>query len=88
MDQLDAALAVVVSLLATGGAYAVACWVRPFVPCPHCAGTGTRITWLRSLDVPCRWCRGGGRRLRLGRRAYNRLRRTHDRAAVAGRRLG
>jgi hypothetical protein len=53
--------------------YAGACWLRPFARCSLCSGKG------------CRWCRHAGRRLRLGRWAYNRLTELHRQAAAAER---
>jgi hypothetical protein len=61
-------------ILVTSGAaglYALACWALPFRRCSACSGTGTRRTLITRRYTPCRWCRGAGLRLRLGRRAYN-----------------
>ncbi|GIL29943.1 hypothetical protein NUM_51970 [Actinocatenispora comari] len=52
-------------------AYAVACWVWPFVACPRCTGSGTHRSPSGRAWRDCRRCSGTGRRLRLGRRAAN-----------------
>ncbi|MER5600543.1 hypothetical protein [Streptomyces sp. NPDC002265] len=58
------------------GGYAVACAVRPFAPCRRCRGTGE--TTLFGKHRTCPRCRGRKLRLRLGRRAHNAWRRTHE----------
>jgi hypothetical protein len=56
-------------------AYAGSCVVWPFGDCWLCKGTGHhRATRNRKLSRPCRWCKATGKRLRLGRRAWNRAR--------------
>lgn len=62
-------------LLALGG-YAVLCAVKPFAPCRKCSGTG-EIERFRKARA-CPRCRGKRLRLRIGRRAYNAWRRTHE----------
>jgi hypothetical protein len=55
--------------------YVGSCAVRPFRDCWRCDGTGHhRSAGNRKLSRPCRWC---GKRMRLGRRAWNRARRIH-----------
>lgn len=88
MDQPTVALAAVAGALLAAAGYALACWAWPFGVCGGCRGTTERVTWLLSRTVPCRRCRGTGRRLRVGRRVYNHLRGARDRAAAAGRRIG
>jgi len=58
------------------GYYAVLCAVKPFAPCRRCHGTGG----IQRFGKPrtCTRCRGDGLRLRVGRRAHNAWRRTHD----------
>jgi hypothetical protein len=80
--RVIAALAAVVVVL--GGVYAVACWARPFARCFRCSGTARIARFGR--ERPCRWC-AGGRRLRLGRRAYNFFAARRVQAAVADRRV-
>ncbi|MFJ9374417.1 hypothetical protein [Streptomyces sp. NPDC101455] len=64
------------ALLFTLGAYAVLCVAKPFAPCRRCHATGqtTRLGKPRT----CPRCRGQRHRLRIGRRAHNAWRRTHD----------
>ncbi|WDZ87159.1 hypothetical protein [Micromonospora cathayae] len=58
--------------------YAGSCVVWPFGDCWVCSGTGHhRSASARRLSRPCRWCKAAGKRLRLGRRAWNRARRLH-----------
>lgn len=57
-------------------AYSAACWWRPFRDCWCCDGTGKHYKEKDGKRIsktfkPCRWCRGLGRRLRIGRRIYN-----------------
>ena len=58
------------------GGYAVLCAVKPFAPCRKSAGVGEvqRFGKLRT----CPRCRGRKLRLRVGRRAHNAWRRTHE----------
>jgi hypothetical protein len=64
--------------LAVALAYAVSCAVRPFRDCICCKGQGHhRSKNNRKLSRPCRWCRQTGKRLRIGRRVWNRARRVH-----------
>ncbi|MFE1926517.1 hypothetical protein ACFW91_28650 [Streptomyces asoensis] len=59
--------------------YAVLCAVKPFAHCRRCHGTGG----IQRFGKPrvCPRCRGKMLRLRLGRRAHNAWRRTHDAGA-------
>ncbi|MEV5689921.1 hypothetical protein [Micromonospora globbae] len=55
--------------------YAASCIVRPFRDCWLCDGKGHhRSKRNRKLSRPCRWCGASGKRLRLGRRAWNKAR--------------
>jgi hypothetical protein len=54
------------------GKYALSCWVWPIRRCWVCKGTGAHQRADRAVRRPCRWCRGSGGRLRIGRRLYNR----------------
>lgn len=58
------------------GGYAVLCAVRPFAACQRCRGAGE----VKRFGKPrtCPRCRGHKLRLRLGRRALNAWRRTHE----------
>lgn len=58
------------------GGYAVLCAVRPFAPCRRCRGLGE----IDRFGKPrmCPRCLGRKLRLRLGRRAHNAWRRTHE----------
>jgi hypothetical protein len=57
--------------------YILLCWVKPFGTCRFCHGTRVRPTWLTHRPRPCRYCKATGLRLRIGRRAYNRIHRLH-----------
>jgi hypothetical protein len=62
-------------------AYPVSCWVRPMRDCWCCKGTGHhRAEKNRKLSRPCRWCGQTGKRMRIGRRMWNRARRVHREA--------
>ena len=53
------------------------CAIRPFRDCWLCTGHGYRRSVIGSKPSrPCRWCQATGKRLRIGRRAWNRARRT------------
>lgn len=58
------------------GGYAVLCAARPFAACRKCDGTG-EVERFRKVRT-CPRCRGRKLRLRVGRRAHNRWRRTYD----------
>ena len=59
------------ALLLTGAvvAYATACWLSPFGVCFRCHG----------INRWCCRCDGTGRRVRVGRRAWDYLRSLYDR---------
>jgi hypothetical protein len=57
--------------------YAAACWLLPFGRCWFCRGVGARPRLITRRLRPCRMCRGAGRRLRYGRRAFNYFARIH-----------
>ncbi|WP_435120749.1 hypothetical protein [Micromonospora tulbaghiae] len=64
--------------------YALSCAVRPYRDCWLCDGKGHhRAKSNRKLSRPCWWCKGAGKRLRYGRRLWNRARRVHRDAGVA-----
>ncbi|MFV0136369.1 hypothetical protein ACLGIH_24710 [Streptomyces sp. HMX87] len=56
--------------------YAALCWVKPFAPCRKCRGLG-QIERFKKPRM-CPRCHGKQLRLRLGRRAHNAWRRTHE----------
>ncbi|MDZ5443787.1 hypothetical protein U2F26_13745 [Micromonospora sp. 4G57] len=59
-------------------AYALSCIIRPFRDCWVCDGQGHfRSKSNRKLSRPCFWCHRTGKRLRIGRRLWNRARRLH-----------
>ena len=63
-------------------AYVGSCIARPFRDCWLCAGRGHhRSDSNRKLSRPCRWCKATGKRLRIGRRLWNRATRTARDAA-------
>lgn len=61
------------------GGYALLCAVKPFGQCRRCHGTGDIERFRKTRTCPR--CRGRQLRLRLGRRAHNAWRRTHDAGA-------
>jgi hypothetical protein len=68
-------------VLAVALVYAVSCAVRPFRDCWCCSGQGHhRSKGNRKLSRPCRWCKQTGKRLRIGRRIWNRARRVQRQA--------
>ena len=64
--------------------YLAACAWLPFARCRRCGGLGVRMSKTRVLrrpaGKPCRWCRQSGRRLRWGRRVWNRFARIRQAA--------
>jgi Zn finger protein HypA/HybF involved in hydrogenase expression len=64
------------ALVLGAGGYAVLCAVKPFAPCRRCSGAGA----VERFGKPrlCPRCRGRKLRLRVGRRAHNAWRRTHQ----------
>jgi hypothetical protein len=56
--------------------YAALCWAKPFAPCRKCHGIGQ----IERFGKPrmCPRCHDEKLRLRVGRRAHNAWRRTHD----------
>lgn len=59
-------------------AYAVSCAVWPFARCWVCDGRGHHSPRGNArISRPCRWCKAAGRRLRIGRRVWNRVRVAH-----------
>lgn len=69
-------LAACALLLLTLGCYAVLCAVKPFAQCRRCAGAGEIERFGNARTCPR--CRGDKLRLRVGRRAHNAWRRTHE----------
>lgn len=67
------------ALVAWLGSYAVLCAVRPFGRCRRCDGTGETTRFGKPRTCPR--CRGHKLRLRLGCRAHNAWRRTHEAGA-------
>ena len=61
--------------------YAGSCIIRPFRDCWLCDGKGHhRSKRNRKLSRPCWWCDRTGKRLRIGRRLWNKARRVHRQA--------
>jgi Zn finger protein HypA/HybF involved in hydrogenase expression len=58
------------------GYYAVLCAVKPFAPCRKCHGLGQVERFKKPRTCPR--CYGKQLRLRVGRRAHNAWRRTHQ----------
>jgi hypothetical protein len=76
--------AIVLAIAAAALAYAAACATLPFARCRRCAGAGVRMgktrVLRRAVAKPCRRCGASGKRLRLGRRVWNRFARIRARA--------
>jgi hypothetical protein len=68
-------LAMAALLLALVG-YAVLCTAKPFARCRRCQATGETTRFGKPRTCPR--CRGHKHRLRIGRRAHNTWRRTHE----------
>jgi hypothetical protein len=51
--------------------YVIACWIWPFRACPRCDGSGKIRSPSGKAWRPCKRCKGGGARLRIGRRIFN-----------------
>jgi hypothetical protein len=64
---------------AVGYAITVAIW--PFGACWRCGGDGRLRSPSGKAWRRCKRCKGGGARLRIGRRVLNRLSRTAERAS-------
>lgn len=60
--------------------YAASCIVFPFGRCWCCSGDGKHHRKDRKVHRRCRWCKGTGARLRIGRRMWNAARRLHREA--------
>ncbi len=81
LDTLAAAAAITVPFLVTLS-YIYNCYAHPFAQHRRCNGTG-RIPSLFGRGWRfCLRCDGTGLRLRIGRRAWNRLRRLQREAAL------
>ena len=73
--SLDQALIGLFILATLGGGYVLACIGWPYRSCRRCHGAGhTRAPLGRGLRL-CARCGATGRRLRLGRRLWNRYQR-------------
>ena len=58
--------------------YVGSCIIRPLRDCWLCDGQGHfRSKSNRKLSRPCWWCKRTGKRLRIGRRLWNRARALH-----------
>lgn len=75
LDNLSSALATAALIVTLG--YMLACAAWPFAPCRRCHGTAKLRAPLGRAFRLCPTCRATGRRLRLGRRAYNHLTRLY-----------
>jgi hypothetical protein len=71
------ASAITLALLGYAAWYCAVCVIAPFHRHRPCHGTGKRLTRIRHRVTRCRRCRGTGRALRYGRRAWNRLHAEH-----------
>lgn len=57
--------------------YAGSCWWFPYAPCWCCDGKGRHYRKDGKVLRDCKWvCKGSGRRLRIGRRLWNRYKRS------------
>lgn len=66
-------LAATAAALAAVAVYVFRCWAFPFGACVWCRGDGIRG------GTYCRRCDGTGRRVRLGRRTFDAIRREYRR---------
>jgi hypothetical protein len=57
--------------------YALLCAVAGFGTCTKCAGRGHKPTARGKRGADCRRCRGTGKRVRYGRKAWTYFRRLH-----------
>lgn len=76
MRATIAASAIALALLAW---YPMSCWLHPLRDCWCCKGKGVHRPVdsngkPRRIARPCRWCRQTGKRIRIGRRIWNRAR--------------
>ena len=69
-------LVAMAALVLWAGGYAVLCAVKPFAPCRRCHGLGKTERFGKTRMCPR--CHGRRLRLRVGRRAHNAWRRTHE----------
>jgi hypothetical protein len=57
---------------AAAAIYAGSCWWFPFGRCICCGGKGAHYRKDGKVFRTCKWwCKGSGKRIRLGRRVYN-----------------
>lgn len=77
-DPTLAYLVLVVGAVMAVAGYAIACAVWPFARCKKCGGSGTRKSPSGRAFRFCRRCKSTGRRLRTGRRIFNRLQLLRD----------
>lgn len=69
-------LVAIAAMILWAGGYAVLCAVKPFAPCRKCHGLGQVERFKKPRMCPR--CHGKLLRLRVGRRAHNAWRRTHE----------
>lgn len=79
------ALAAIAIALAAVAWYPLSCLVHPLRDCWCCKGAGVHRPTddrgrPRRIARPCRWCRQTGKRWRIGRRIWNRMRARHREA--------
>ena len=67
---------ITIGLIVTLG-YIGACAYWPFGACRKCGGTGKARSITKKFWRPCYRCDGTGRRVRIGRRLYDHIRREH-----------
>lgn len=59
--------------------YAFSCWRWPFADCLKCGGSGKIRNSSGKVFKICKRCKGSAKRLRVGRRAWNRFRGIRER---------
>lgn len=74
LEPLADVLLLVVPIITLG--YIASCALWPFKACPRCEGQGQIVGPFGGIRL-CRHCDATGLRLRLGRRAWNTLRRLY-----------
>jgi hypothetical protein len=72
--------AILIAALFAAVTYLISCAIWPFRSCRNCGGLGRFRSPSGRAWRNCHACKGTGGKVRLGRRAWTYLTRTHDRA--------
>lgn len=68
---MKATVFVTLLVLVRIGWYVLSCWRWPLGRCLCCSGAGRHARKDGKVFRNCRWCKGTGRRWRIGRRMWN-----------------